>query len=327
MRIALDLTPLVGRFPTSIERVARGARDALLASREVEIVELAPSDPKDLTRSGLRRWRQRTLPWLAEEAGADLLHTFCSAFPLRSRVPVVQTVHELPWKHGVDENAGIVHRAWAWLGKRRARAQCVPSEGVARDLAGPNVHVVPWGVSREFLGEVSVEQLRERIPELPEPPFVLAPGGGRAKKRIDLASDAARDAGTPMVITGSTERDDPDDVHLGHVDEDLMPALYEAAAATFVLADSEGFGLPVLESLARGTGVIVPKGTVQAATAGGLAYEVDPADELADAVRAVLFARGDDEDEEIDAERRRFAAQHTWERTAARLVEVWRSVL
>ncbi|MEL6715842.1 MAG: glycosyltransferase family 4 protein, partial [Planctomycetota bacterium] len=147
MRIALDLTPLVGRFPTSIERVARGARDALLESREVEIVELAPSDPEDLTRSGLRRWRQRTLPRLAEEAGADLLHTFCSACPLRSRVPVVQTVHELPWKHGVDENAGLVHRAWAWLGKRRARAQCVPSEGVARDLAGPNVHVVPWGVA------------------------------------------------------------------------------------------------------------------------------------------------------------------------------------
>jgi hypothetical protein len=95
------------------------------------------------------------------------LHSFTSSFPLRGRGARVQTVHELPWRHGVAENADWRHRFWASVGTWRAQRVLCPSAHVARDLARSpfvaraKVRVVPWGVAARFSDEAPAGKVDE----------------------------------------------------------------------------------------------------------------------------------------------------------------------
>ena len=122
-------------------------------------------------------------------------------------MPVVQTVHEAPWRHGAQENAGLTHRLWARLGRSRAALVVTPSAAVAADLGGHDkLRVIPWGVESAFTPEPSERDsaLRTAVPDLPEGPFVLCLGGTRRKKRLDrlLAGTAASTHPLPVVCTG-----------------------------------------------------------------------------------------------------------------------------
>ncbi len=301
---------------------------ALAARTDVEIVAIHPPDGAPLVR-----WRQAGLGRDAHRAGAEVLHSFTSAFTLTPRLPVVQTVHELPWKHGSAENAGLVHRGWILAGRRFAAATCTPSARVAEDLAPhPRLFVVPWGVGPEFRSEPDALDLRLEVelPALPPRPFALALGADRPKKRLELAARGAAILGMPVVVTG--DRNDyvvnvlgqhAQVLALGRIDAQLLPALVRRAAATLVLSVSEGFALPVLESLACGTPVVATRGSVQAATAEDAAIEVD-AEDPSDVARGLRRALEGD-----DVLRRRglaLASKRTWERTTDELVRVWRGV-
>ena len=118
--------------------------------RAIEVVRLAPEEGESE-----RSWRHRRLPRSLVEQGCLGLHSPVSAFPVRGPGRRVQTVHELPWKHGAAENADLRHRFWAALGTRRADRVICPSEHVARDLGrrGGTLHVCPWGAGPELADE------------------------------------------------------------------------------------------------------------------------------------------------------------------------------
>ncbi|HEX6885005.1 MAG TPA: hypothetical protein VF530_16640, partial [Planctomycetota bacterium] len=149
MRVGFDVSPLVQPHSRGLARVVAGLVEALERRARLAVVRLAPP-----AGAGLRRWRQGELPRLAR--GLAGLHSFTSAFALRGPGARVQTIHELPWRHGVAENAGLRHRLWASLAARRATRVVCPSEHVAREL-GPAVRrktrVVPWGVAAHFCDE------------------------------------------------------------------------------------------------------------------------------------------------------------------------------
>lgn len=313
----------------SLVRLVRPILDVLTARDDVDVIEVIP--PPD-GRLGV--WRQKALAREAKSRGADLIHVFTSAFPLMSDLPVVQTVHEAPWLHGSDENAGLKHRAWAKLGKRFAAATCSPSEGVARDLRPhPHVHVIPWGADPAFHWESDDTDaaLRAEHPTLPLTRFVLAPGATRPKKRLESVCAAAVSAELKVVVTGtSTPYVDevaarfPELVSLGLVDDAFLPALYRRAACVAVLTESEGFALPVIEALRCGIPVVTSRDSVQSDTALGYAIDVDPTD-MTDVARGLKDTR------DIHMARRVLAAQaaseFSWERTAAGLVTLWASLL
>lgn len=280
-------------------------------------------------RGSLGAWRQIGLPRAASKAGAQVIHCFSSSFPLATGLPAVQTVHECPWLHGAAENAGARHRLWTRLGRARAARTCTPSEGVARDLRGlgydQRLRVVPWGVGAEFTPEKDATdaRLESALPELPRVPFVLCPAAaGRPKKRVDRALRGASMAGLAVAVTGSGEV--PAGARpLGDVPEELLPALFRRAAAVAILSDSEGFALPALEAEASGTPVVVPRGSVQAETAGTAAIEVE-ADDPEDVARGLRLAQ--DRDPVRLAAGRARARELSWERTAERLVAIWREL-
>lgn len=169
-RYGLDAAATVFRYPPGVRRVAEELTRRLAASERVVGIPLVPA-----VDDSERTWRHRELPRLAKQLGLAGIVSFTSAFPLLGPGRRVQVIHELPWRHGVKENAGRGHRLWARQGWRRASAIVVPSERVLADLAddAPRAariaRVIPWGLSEGFgPGAVADEGDEEKRLELSE---------------------------------------------------------------------------------------------------------------------------------------------------------------
>lgn len=346
MRIGFDASPLAGEFSPGVARVAREILARLEARGVIDVVRFQPPP-------GVRaREFRKELPALARSAGVQGLHVFASFGPKLKGLPVALTVHELPWLHGVTENAGWKHRLAARASARRAERLIVPTEFVAADLRSlvgrraDRIRVVAWGFGPPFDVEPPPGTVDESMLEryrLSSEPFLLAPGATRRKKRLDrvlhgLARSVERlDEPLSLVVTGPSTKDLERDLGLasqlglsrwvstlGDVPDDDLAALMRLAVGVPVLSESEGFALPVLEALACGTPVIVPHGSAQAEVAGTNALLVDPdrPDELADA-----FAKA-----RRERERQRYplaasVSHRTWDATAEAIEAVWKELV
>jgi glycosyltransferase involved in cell wall biosynthesis len=116
-------------------------------------------------------------------------------------------------------------------------------------------------------------------------------------------------------------------IFTGYVPDEDLPAIYSAADLFVFPSLYEGFGLPVLEAMACGVPVICSNTSSLPEVAGDAAFLVDPADVRALAgameqaltdehLRSELMAKG--------LERARW---FTWEKAAAKTLEVYRGVL
>lgn len=343
MRVGFDTSVLARPCPPGLARVVRESLAELSRRGTIDVVRLDPPDGERLAV-----WRQSGLPRAVRREGLAGIHSFVSAFALRGPGRRVQTIHELPWKHGTAENADLRHRLWAGPLSLRADAIVTGTRAVARDLGrrlaedGGKVHVVPWGVGAEFAEEPApgaVDEVALARYRLPERPLVLCLGAVRAKKNLAaVLRGVARltERGGPLVHVVVSGADTPDlrrDLGLvarlgmsrqvstpGVIEEADLPALLRLATVVPVLSRSEGFGLPVLEALACGTPVIVPAGSAQAEVAGEDGFQVDPGD--ADAVADAL-ARAVEEREELRYVLPERARCFPWSRTAEGIERVW----
>ena len=346
MRVGFDVSALTIPHSRGLARVVRCAVEALERRARLEVVRLAPE-----RGANLRRWRQRELPALAARDGLAGLHSFTSAFPLRGPGARVQTVHELPWRHRVRENSDAGHYLWAMLGSLRAARVVCPSEHVHADLArGPLVvraklRVIPWGVEAHFRSEpppMVVDETALTRYRLGEEPFVFCPGAVRAKKNLaavlyGLAERKQRGL-EPLhvIVTGGDGAQLRSDLGLAsrlglgrfvtvldEVAEPDLPSLYRLARAVPVLSHSEGFALPVLEAMACGTPVLVPRAGAQAELAGeaGIALDARSPAAVADGLERALGERG-----ELRARGLERARAFTWDATAEKIEALWQEL-
>jgi glycosyltransferase involved in cell wall biosynthesis len=118
-----------------------------------------------------------------------------------------------------------------------------------------------------------------------------------------------------------------DIIFLGFVADADLPTLYSAAAVFAFPSFYEGFGLPPLEAMACGTPVVVSDAASLPEVVGdaGLTVPAEDTDSLAEALARVLL--DDALHAQLAAAGRARAAQFTWERAAARQLEVYRHVL
>lgn len=290
----------------------------------------------------------------------DLVH-----FPLAdgwySRVaPSVVTIHDLSVLRYPDvyfrEAAAERRERWHLMTVAGcADAVIAVSEATRRDVVAlldvpsERVTVVPHGVDAVFRPVRDVRALADlrRRYGLPAR-YALFVGGTDFKKnvaRVVAGFALARErGGLPhgLVLAGPLQRDgnpffeaareqaaaarvSERVLWAGYLPDADLPALYSGADVLVFPSFWEGFGFPVLEAMACGTPVVTAKESATAEIAGEAAVLVDPLDCEAIA-SGILRAIEEGKDGPLVRAGLRRAADYTWERTAARTVEVYESV-
>src|SRR5260370_18063020 len=291
-----------------------------------------------------RLWSQVRLPLAMQPAHPDLLfvpaHAIAFGWPGES----LAVVHDLAFERH-PEAYSLPERSYLRLTTRWAVLRCplviVPSESTRADLmelygvAPDRVRVVPHGGGEEVVGDVAPPS---RLAELGlDGPFVLQVGRIETRKNQAAALAAVeRLDGVTLAIAGP-ERDGALAARLrasshcrvlGRVDRPTLELLYQKARAVVVPSLYEGFGLPVLEAIARGP-VVVPARTSSPPEVGGDAvlYVDDPNDPaaLGQALETASGARTVRTLLVTSAKAR--AAQFTWDRSAAGVANVVRELV
>lgn len=306
---------------------------------EAVAVRVVPVHARD--RVQWVRGEQVHVPRLAARAGADLVHSLASTAPVWGRVPRVTTIHDLNYRLVPDAHfglRGVGMRALVPAAARASRRVIVDADSTRRDLAehlgtpAAKVDVVPLGVSAPRVPPAAEREVRARL-GLGERPVVLSVSAKRPHKnlaRLLRAVAAIPSERRPALVVPGYPTPHETELRalageLGIEGDVAFPAwvsaaelegLYALAAAVVVPSLYEGFGLPVLEAMARGVPVATSDRSSLPEVAGDAAVLFDPED--VDAIRAAVerLLAGGPERERLRAAGLARAAAFTWERTA-----------
>ncbi len=277
---------------------------------------------------------QRHLPGLARDC--DLVHSLGSTAPARGPFRRVVTINDLNYLIVPDAHfglRGLGMRALVPLAARRSHRIIAISEATRRDLIDrlhvppAKVDAVPLGVAPPTVQATPEADLRARL-ALGDRPVVLSLSAKRPHKNLPALLDALALIDTerrPLVVLPGypTPHEDELRAHADRLGVEarfpawLAPADVEglfALSSAFVFPSLyEGFGLPVLEAMARGVPVACSDRASLPEVAGDAALLFDPS-EPAGIARAIetLLAEGDARAERGRAQ----AARFTWANTA-----------
>jgi glycosyltransferase involved in cell wall biosynthesis len=323
IRVLVDLLFFTGKKGGMESYVREVYRNIDPASDGVELIGFASTElaaagapwfPGTLVDSGISgenrvAWARGELIAVSRAARrmhADVIHCPANLGPVRSRVPVVLTVHDLlPFRHPEyvpGAYAGIL-RSLIRFAARSAHHLVTISEAsrgdIARYLRVPpgRIDVIPLAGSPVGGTDAGVQQRGTGE--------VLAIGNRMPHKNFGALIEAlARipEAARPhLTITGS-HGDDPlapivDRLELGKwvslrgwLSDEELESLYRTSTVLAFPTLFEGFGLPALEAMARGLPVLASDLPVLREVAGDAAEYVDSADvgALADALVRLL---------------------------------------
>jgi glycosyltransferase involved in cell wall biosynthesis len=286
----------------------------------------------------------------------DVLHSPALTAPLATRAANVVVLADTTWISVPDLGRGQAPTVRLWqavvplVARRADRVIAISASAAAdveRHLRVPRdrIDVIPLGFGSTGRADGTPEpELRQRL-ALGPGPIVLNVAMKKVHKnqlRLIQALPAVRAAapGTQLVLAGAStpyeerllaeaERLGLSDVVtiLGYVDRADLEGLYAAAAAFAFPSLTEGFGMPVLEAMARGVPVVTSSVSSLPEVAGDAALLADPTsvDEIADATARVL--NDAPLRERMVAAGLRRPAAFTWERSAAGTIESWRRAL
>jgi glycosyltransferase involved in cell wall biosynthesis len=282
----------------------------------------------------------------------DVVHATSLAVPPRAGVPLVVTVHDAAsvlFPDAFSRNGRRFHRQGFAATAARADAVIAPTGAAADEIAAhtsiarDRITVIHHGVDHDVASDRSVATAREHL-GVGADPYVLWVGTFEPRKNVPVVIDAfarAVEAGIPhrLVLVGPRGWLAADErvrsageglqsriVFAGPVAADRLGALYRGADLFVLPSVHEGFGLPVLEAMAQGTGVLCSDLPVLREVAGDGAQYVAPHD--VEAWGAALISLLGDEPgrDALGAAGRARAATFTWERSVEQHIEVYRSV-
>jgi glycosyltransferase involved in cell wall biosynthesis len=354
---ARELLPRLAALP-GLELVAivneAAAADAGAPWNVVARPAVAPVDARDR-----KQWvwgEQRHVPQLASAAGADLVHSLASTGPARlaGGPPRVTTVHDLHYAVAPEAHfglRGLGMRVLVPAAVRASRRLIAISQATKRDvvshigIAPERIDVVLQGVTAPPPGAPATpeRELRERL-GLGARPLLLSLAAKRPHKNVEGLIDALAQIPPerrPVLVVPGYETEHEASLRMraaslavldhlrfpGWLPDADVEGLWRAATAHVFPSFYEGFGLPVLEAMARGVPGACSDRASMPEVAGDAALLFDPAG--TGAIRdAIVRLLGDAElRERLRAAGLERAAQFTWERTARETARAYERAL
>jgi glycosyltransferase involved in cell wall biosynthesis len=286
----------------------------------------------------------------------DVLHSPALTAPLATRAASVVVLADTTWMTMPDLSRGQAATVRLWrtvvpcVARRADRVIAVSkasAEDIVRHLHVPRdrIDVVPNGHGASPRADPTPEsQLRRRL-GLGTGPIVLNVAVKKRHKnqlRLIQALPAVREtvAGAQLVLAGAPTsyeaalRAEAQRLGLagavafaGYVSDADLEGLYGAAAAFAFPSLNEGFGLPVLEAMARGVPVVTSNRSSLPEVAGDAALLVDPTS-VADMAQAIVRVLTEPRlQERLVAAGRRRPAAFSWERAAEGTLASWERAL
>ncbi|MDP9020235.1 MAG: glycosyltransferase family 4 protein, partial [Actinomycetota bacterium] len=316
MRVAVHVGQLLQPVPGGIGRYVRALLTALVGTGVDPVAFAAGPRPPGVDpyvdlgrpRGAIRyeAWHRLRRP--AVHVPAEVVHATSLAVPPPGGRPLVVTVHDLVFlrrpQHLTPRGVSF-HRRGLDVARREASAVVVPTAFGRQELAEEGfdperVHVAHHGVEAPPAPDPDVTAAQLRRLKVGSP-FVLFVGTLEPRKGVSdlLHAHAALRADCPdlaLVLAGPVGWGAPLDLSapgvepLGSVDDAQLDALYRAAVALALPSRYEGFGLPVLEAMARDCPVVTTDAACLPEVAGGAAELVPVGDvgALAAALRRIL---------------------------------------
>jgi glycosyltransferase involved in cell wall biosynthesis len=347
----LAAAPADMRFTAFVNRELSADRAAAAQLRELLPVETVPVHARKRVQWVLGE--QTLLPRLARRANVDLVHSLASTAPLWGGFRRVVTVHDLIYARFPDAHAGLRDKAMRVLvpaAARRSDRVIADSQSTREDLIellglpAERIDVVPLGLGAVRRAEPLAEgELRECL-RLSGRRVVLSLSAKRPHKNLLALIDAlARVAATErpaLVLAGyPTEHEARlrERAHARSLDDDVRFAGWLSDAEVeglWAIADAfvfpslyEGFGLPVLEAMARGVPVACSNASSLPEVAGDAALLFDPHDEAAIAAALTRLLQDRALADRLRAAGRERVREFTWERTARATIDSYSRAL
>lgn len=299
-----------------------------------EVMARMPADVSpSFVRSRMGLGSLLTPLMLAREIGrtdADVFYSPSFMPPLHSRIPFVFTVHDLMHLFYYTAAHRLYYRqVIARLAQRAKQVITVShfSKGQLVDLLGMDekrITVIYNGVDNAY---------RENTAVFPsERPYFLYVGNRRKNKNIPAMLTAFAHAAIPadfmFFLSGYADNALSTLIKqlgignrvrfLGFVPEATLPALYKGAYASLFVSLMEGFGLPVIESMASGTPVLTATAGALPEISGSAALCVDPHDMEAIRDGIETLVHNHERYRAFQEAGLEQAARFTWESTAAK---------
>jgi len=277
----------------------------------------------------------------------ELVHSLASTAPTWGRFRRVTTVHDLIYARYPEAHTGLRNLGMKVLvpaGVRRSHRVIADSENTRQDLVSllgvdpGRIDVVPLGLgASQRCAPLPESEVRDRF-ALDSRTVLLSLSAKRPHKNLAvLISALARidPMRRPLLVLpgyptwheqelrdrASSVGVENDVRFLAWASEEELEGLWALAKGFVFPSLYEGFGLPVLEAMARGVPVACSNASSLPEVAGDAALLFDPHDEqeVAGCIQRLL------EDSDLVARLRRAgrerAAQFTWERTARLTLE------
>jgi glycosyltransferase involved in cell wall biosynthesis len=357
-----DHFPGIGRYAFQLTRALAREKDrgelvllsnAGLANTRFDLAALASEPDVRVIPTSVRPFtamEQLRLPGALRKFGPTVTHFPYMVLPYAAPRPVVLTIHDvipLRLPHFFSFRQRLLYRTSLSLALRAATVVICVSEATCSDLKSIyQIDASRFVVIREGVGEGFHPCSREetdrmrKVRALPER-YILYAGSNKPHKNLPVLMQAYARLRTapPLVVAGSVdprfdaERREAERLRLGArvrflgaVKEDELPALYSGAEAFVFPSLYEGFGLPPLEAMACGAPVACSDIPSLREIAGNAALFFDPRDceSLAFALESLLTDKTLREDLRIRGRQR--ASKMTWDITAKKTLEVYRSV-
>jgi glycosyltransferase involved in cell wall biosynthesis len=329
--------------------VAPGEDKCLEDTRNVHILEIGGNF--------YPLWEQVTLPKVANELNLDILHCTSNTAPIRCKIPLVLTLHDIIFLEPRDKNNKSLYQNMGWLYRRlvvpKILKKCeriitvsnFEKDNIISKLNIPEAQMamIYNGYNDWFKPVNDTENVYQKYIEKPGYFFFL--GNTDPKKNTErtliaysnylkqssvkrklLMADLDKAYLNGIVERNHIENILPSIVMPGYIVNSDLPYIYNNAFAFLYTSLRESFGIPLLEAMACGTPVITSNTSSMPEIGGKEAILINPEspDEMTE---KMLQLENDqmfyDQQKKIGLER---AQLFSWRETAEQLLTVYDSV-